>query len=216
MIRTNADESDPVRSPDPIAFISVFAAVLYGLVPKDVAQRFEDEICKVVCEFTKITKGADWQSLTGSHKRCVESISLSFWELYLRHGLELPSSIPLCIVFSSLHPKTYSHSWPILPDSLPTFIRLIQGNPTSAAFSLLTMYSIRHRTLIDYPDSFDDLFMKPFESEGNTHDIGKFTIPSPSPLQLIDGHRRPISIKPTHCDEVPHPFDLGRTGRRVG
>ena len=184
VIRANADESDPVRSPDPIAFISVFAAVLYGLVPKGVAQRFEDEIYKVVCELTEITKGADWQSLTESHKRCVESIDLSFWELYLRHGLELPSSIPLCIVFSLLHPKTYSplRGWPISSQSLPTFIRLIQGNPTSAAFSLLTMYSVRRRTLTDRPHSFDNLFKELSESERNTHGIGKFTISSPSPL----------------------------------
>ena len=187
MIQAKADSSDPVRSPDPIAFVSVFAAVLCGLVPKDVVQRSQDELYEVVCELVKITKGADGQLSTESRKRCVESIDLSFWELYLRHGLESPSSGPLCLVFSLLHPKTYNpfRDWPISSQFLPTFIRLIQGNPTSAAFSLLTMYSIRHRALKDHPDSFGNLFEELSESERNTHDIGTLSIPSPPPLQLI-------------------------------
>ena len=43
-ILTNADRSDPVCSPDPIAFISVVAYVLWALVPRDVVLRRKDEI----------------------------------------------------------------------------------------------------------------------------------------------------------------------------
>ena len=47
----------------------------------------------------------------------------------------------------------------ILSNSMTiTFIQLVQAGPTPAAFSSLTMYSIRHRILKDHPDSFDDLF----------------------------------------------------------
>ena len=42
VVQDNADQSDPILSRDPIAFISVFATVLFRLVPEDVVQRFED------------------------------------------------------------------------------------------------------------------------------------------------------------------------------
>ena len=100
--------------------------------------------------------------------------------------------------------------------SLSAFIHLIHANPTSAAFSFLTMYSIRHRTLTDHPDSFDTLFYLLSDSEKHSHGIGKLTIPSPSPLQLIKTHRGPIPIEPTHSNKIPHPFHLEPTARRVG
>ena len=99
--------------------------------------------------------------------------------------------------------------------SRSAFIYLIQENPISAAFSLLTMYSIRHHTLTDHPDAFHPLFMRLDYSEKLSHGIGKFTIPSPSPSQLIKPHRGPIPIEPARCNEVPRPFDLERTARRV-
>ena len=184
MIRTNADESDPVRSSDPIAFISVFAAVLYGLVPKDVAQRFQDEIYEVMCELAKIAKGADGQLSTKSRKRCVEEIDPAFWEIYLRRGFEWPPFITLYFWFAPTHPKAYNpHRYqPILSQSLSTFIHLIQENPSSAAFSFLTMYSIRHRTLTNHPDLFHNLFLGLSDSDRLSHGIGKLTIPSPSEL----------------------------------
>ena len=174
----------------------LFRSMLYGLVPKQVAQRFQDELYNVVCELAKIAKGADGQLSTWSRKRCVEEIDPAFWGLYLRHGFEFPSSIPLYLVFYSLQFKAYRPSrllstilrgpkFPIPSPSLPIFIRLIQTNPTSAAFSLLTMYSIRHRTLADYPDSFENLFRGLSDSDKLSHGIGKLTIPSPPPLQLI-------------------------------
>ena len=83
MIQANADESDPVRSPEPIAFISVFAAVLYGLVPKDVVQRCEDEICEVMGELAGIFKEEDGSSWTYSRKECVEWTCCRFFGLSL-------------------------------------------------------------------------------------------------------------------------------------
>ena len=184
MIRNNADESDPVRSPDPIAFISVFSTVLFGLVPKEVVQRFEDGIYEVVCELVKIVLGADGQLSTWSRKRCVEEIDPAFWGLYLRHGFDSPSSATLYLGFVTLHSKAYNpvRNRPIFSQSLSTFIRLVQENPTSAAFSLITMYSIRHRTLADHPGDFDDLLPWLSDSERVSRGIGKLTIPSPSPL----------------------------------
>ena len=105
---------------------------------------------------------------------------------------------------------------PISSQSLTAFIRLIQANPTSAAFSFLTMYSIRHRTLTDHPGSFDHLFSGLFDFGKLFHGIGKLTITSLSPLHLIKIHRRPIPIEPPHSNKIPHPFHLEPTARRVG
>ena len=214
-IRANADSSDPVRSPDPIVFISVFAEVLYRPVPKDVVQKFPDEIYEVVCELAKIAKGTDGQLSTKYHKRCVENIDPAFWELYLRRGFEWPSSITLYLWFVPLHSKAYNppYDQPISYQSLPTFIRLVQENPTSAAFSFLTMYSIRHRTLADYPNDFNNLFLRLSHSETLSHGISKFTIPSLSLLQLIKSHRGPISIESTQSNKISHPFHLGSATR---
>ena len=99
--------------------------------------------------------------------------------------------------------------------SCSAFIPLIQANRTSAAFSLLTMYSTRHRTLTDYPDSFRKLFSELSDSDRHSHGIGKLTFPSPSPLQLMKTHRGPILIEPTHSNKIPHPFYLEPTSRRV-
>ena len=101
-------------------------------------------------------------------------------------------------------------------DSRSAFVRLIQANPTSAAFSFLTMYSIRHRTLTDHPDYFDFLVYPLSDSEKLSHSIGKLTIPSPSPLQLIKSHRGSIPIEPTHSNKIPHPFHLEPTAAHVG
>ena len=77
-IRANADSSDPVCSPDPIAFIYVFAEVLRGLVPWDVVRRHEDEIYEVMCELAGIFKEEDGSSWTYSRKECLEYACLRF------------------------------------------------------------------------------------------------------------------------------------------
>ena len=172
----------------------------------------------MVCELVKIVSGADEQLSIRSQKRCVEEIDPAFWELYLRRGFEWPSFITLYHWFAPPYSKAYEPSlnWPISSQSLPTFIRLVQENPTSAAFSFLTMYSIRHRTLTDYRYRFDNLFEEFSGSERNAHNIGKPKIPSPSPLQLIKTHRGPILIKPTHSNKISHPLHLEPAAKRVG
>ena len=127
--------------------------------------------------------------------------------------LSQPSSFQiLYVTLSSSHAKAYTPDNAVIPfHSTPAFIHLIQANPTSAAFSFLTMYSVRHRTLTDHPDCFDDLFDWFSDFEEHAHGIGKLTIPSPSPLQLIGTHRGPVSIEPTHSNKIPHPFHLEPT-----
>ena len=174
----------------------------------------------MVCELAKIAKGADGQLSTWSRKRCVAEIDPAFWGLYHRHGSDSPSSASLYLWFATIHSEAYNpasvQNRPISFRSLPTFIRLIQENTTSAAFSFLTLYSIRHRTLTDYPDSFKQLFRELSDSDRQSHGIGKLTFPSPSPLQLMGIHRGPIPIEPTHSNKIPHPFHLEPTASRVG
>ena len=83
MIRANADSSDPVRSPDPIAFISVIAEVLIGPVHEDVVQRRKHEIYEVMGELAGIVVEEDGSSWTGSHKWCLESACLNLYFLSL-------------------------------------------------------------------------------------------------------------------------------------
>ena len=75
-IRANADDSDPVRSPDPIAFIYVFAIVLDVLVPEDVIRRCRGEIYEVMGELAEIVVEGDELSWAHSHKQCVEYMCL--------------------------------------------------------------------------------------------------------------------------------------------
>ena len=82
-IRDNADSSDPVRSPDPIAFISVFVMVLYGLVPEAVVQRRKDEIYEVMGELAGIIVEGDTSSLLRSHKFCLTNACFVFDYLVL-------------------------------------------------------------------------------------------------------------------------------------
>ena len=85
-IRDNADESDPVRSPDPIAFIYVFAEVLGGLVPKDVVRRRKDEIYEVMGELAGIIVKFDGSSWSQSRSECVRSTYRFIPILDLQHG----------------------------------------------------------------------------------------------------------------------------------
>ena len=82
-IRANADSSDPVSSPDPIAFVYVFAVVLAGLVPRDVVRRRKDEIYEVMDELAGIVVEEDASSWTDSRKKCVEWTCRHFYSLDL-------------------------------------------------------------------------------------------------------------------------------------
>ena len=85
-IRANADSSDPVRSPDPIAFIYVFAEVLIGLVPRDVVRRREDEIYEVMDELAGIVVKFDGSSWSQSRSLCVWLMYRFIQTLDLQHG----------------------------------------------------------------------------------------------------------------------------------
>ena len=93
-IRSNADESDPVRSPDPIAFIYVFATVLSFLAPLDVAGRRQDEIYKVMDELAGIVGAEDGSSWPYPRRRCVQTThsvlhAIGFAEKHLISKLEM-------------------------------------------------------------------------------------------------------------------------------
>ena len=47
-IRGNADLADPIRSPDPVAFIYIVAWLMHDLVPEDVIRRHEDDISEAM------------------------------------------------------------------------------------------------------------------------------------------------------------------------
>lgn len=62
---------------------------------------------------------------------------------------------------------------PIPDPFLLSFIHLIQNDPTSAAFCILTMYSVRKDTTNQHPNIFDPLFSHLSETQIQTYGIGK-------------------------------------------
>ncbi|KAK7693020.1 hypothetical protein QCA50_002585 [Cerrena zonata] len=62
-------------------------------------------------------------------------------------------------------------NFPIPQVSLPMLVRLINENPESAVYSILTMYSVRHNTLENRPESVDNLFSFVSHNE-KTYNIG--------------------------------------------
>ena len=188
VIRTNADVSDPTLSPDPIAFIDVLAIVLDEIVPVDVIEGHRDDIHKVMCSLRGIIIGLDGALGSVSRRECVRRISGRFWSLYIRQEFDSPSSASLYLGYTLLQSKAYTPKDIVIPaPCLPAIIQLIQQGSTSAALSFLILYSIRYRTIEDYPDSLDLLFAELSELEKRSHSISKLTASSPSPLQLIKG-----------------------------
>ena len=106
----------------------------------------------------------------------------------------------LHIRISDICSKAYKPSInsPIPSQFLPAFIRLIRESPTDAAFSVLTMYSIRHRTLTSHPASFDHLFGQLPDSEKLSYGTGKLTIPSQYPCQIIRTHSQGTNLYRTY------------------
>ena len=79
-IQVTADESDPVRSPDPIVFIYVFLKVLGGLVPEDVTRRHKAEIHEVLGQLAQIVVERDGSLWSHSRGNCI------IWACrYIRH-----------------------------------------------------------------------------------------------------------------------------------
>ena len=82
-IRANADSSDPVCSRDPIAFISVFALVLWALVPGDVVWRRKDEIYEVMGELAGIVVEENGSPWLDSRQKCLGFACMYFQALAL-------------------------------------------------------------------------------------------------------------------------------------
>ena len=85
-IRANAHESDPFHSPDPIAFTYTFTGVLYWLMPENVIEEHEDEVCEVMDQLVDTIVGFDGSSWSRSRMDCVGWIYFFLQELNLEHG----------------------------------------------------------------------------------------------------------------------------------
>lgn len=79
----------------------------------------------------------------------------------------------LTLALSGMYDPATNH--PVLSTHLPTYIRLIQEGPLSAAFSILTMYSVRHHTMKTHPENYHGLFPGLFDTELQKYGIGKFS-----------------------------------------
>ena len=148
--------------------------------------------------------------------RTVASLLVEAAEDSRLHSIYFGQEIRPCFHYAliRLQAKAYTPGGFVIPTrSLTTFIHLIQANPTSAAFSFLTMYSIRHRTLTDHPDSFDSLFYWLLESQKHSHGIGKLTIPSPSPIQLIKHSQGTNSYRTYSQQQNPSSIPSGTNGK---
>ena len=101
--------------------------------------------------------------------------------VYLGQGAYLSSSATLYFCLTHPQSRVYTPTSPvgISSHSLPAFISLLQENPLLAALSFLVMYSIRHRSLTDHPNSFLFLFLALAESEKHSNGIGEVIISSP-------------------------------------
>ena len=84
-IQARVEESDPVRSPNILAFICVFAMVLRDVLPLDVVQRHRDGICEVMDEFAGIITEFDGSAWPVSHRECVRWAYRVFKSLELEH-----------------------------------------------------------------------------------------------------------------------------------
>ena len=121
----------------------------------------------------------------------------------------------MCFTLSD--PYGLNTHYTTLQAMITPFTHLIQAGPIPAAFPFLTMYSIRHRTLADRPNSFNHLFLGLSEPEKHSHGIGKLTIPSPSPLQLIKHSQGTNSYRTYSQQQNPSsiPSGTNRTPSRM-
>ncbi|KAK7684418.1 hypothetical protein QCA50_012365 [Cerrena zonata] len=96
------------------------------------------------------------------------------WSMHLGEDSDLSYFPKLCFSLTLALSGTYNSAsgFPISSTHLPTFIRLIREGPTSAAFSILTMYSVRHHTLMKHPEKYDGLFPTLSDIEKQNYGIG--------------------------------------------
>ncbi|KAK7689225.1 hypothetical protein QCA50_007916 [Cerrena zonata] len=102
-------------------------------------------------------------------------------ELFASRISDLPLTLDHPMILAGLYfGMTYALSeayvpatnFPVPRGSLPVFIRLINKGRSSAVYSVLTMYSVRHHTLENHPGHFDNLFPYIFDDERQTYEIG--------------------------------------------
>ena len=105
-IRHDADGSDPICSPDPIAFMSVFAEILYGIVPRDVARKHEGELYRVMGGLASVVTVAHVSDWPKSRKLRVGWTLGLFWSMGLKDQKLLPK---LAVLQSSLYPAMHGN-----------------------------------------------------------------------------------------------------------
>lgn len=77
-IRANADETDPIQSPDLISFIYVFAFVFFGLVPENVTEMRKGEIHAVMGELAAVVPGPNATPWLDFHGKCTQQAYFAF------------------------------------------------------------------------------------------------------------------------------------------
>ena len=145
-------------------------------------QDVEKTVTDILDEGSTINNGilpSIFDGVTQSVKKFLLEITEDNYLLSFYFGPESDLSVwsVLHSAFVHMSTKTYNPGNDVISSqSLSPFIRLLQAEPTSATFSLLTMYSIRHRTLIDHPSTFDVLFTGICDIEKQSYGIGNITI----------------------------------------
>ena len=78
-----------------------------------------------------------------------------------------------------------TNNWPLPYQSVPSLVRLIQEGPTSAAFAILILDGIRHRTLKDHPRRLERLF--PYYHDPNIGEIYYTFLLPPIAHRVVQG-----------------------------
>lgn len=104
-IRNKFEHSDPAVTPDPIAFIYVFAFVLERLTPEAMIRKHRESICEVMGEFAGICIDLDAPSWSYSHKECAE------WTSIYLCWCDLEDEQNLCPKLRALI-ETWNPGWP--------------------------------------------------------------------------------------------------------
>ena len=77
-IRDDLDESDPIATPDIVAFIDVLATILHTLVPHSVRERHKADVLEVMDDLAVVLSGFDRSLLTYSRQRSLRSACIHF------------------------------------------------------------------------------------------------------------------------------------------
>ena len=77
-MRDDLDESDPIATPDIVAFIDVFATILHTLVPYSIRERYKADVLEVMDDLAVVLSGFDRSLLTYSRQRSIRSACIHF------------------------------------------------------------------------------------------------------------------------------------------